>query len=153
MHFEYVHDHHHAAAAWRERDLYEWITDVFEAPAVAIGPGTTNDIRGHITSEFAADGWALNVKIDQELANTVTAIKGDLAFQIQTGNMSRAPYDLLKLQYLFQSKKIALAAFALPTKLAASKIGSNIAHFQRICKELTIFDRVITVPILVVAFG
>jgi hypothetical protein len=153
MRFECIHDHHHAAAAWQERDLYEWVTDVFEVPGLAIGPGSTNDIRSHISSEFAAEGWALNVKIDQQLANTVSAIKGDLAFQIQTGNMSRAPYDLLKLQYLFQSKKIATAAFALPTKLAASKIGSNIAHFERICKELTIFDRVITVPILVIAFG
>ncbi len=153
MRFEFVHDHHHAASAWRERDVYEWVTDVFEAPAIAIGPRSTNEIRGHILSEFESDGWALNVKIDQELANTVSAIKGDLGFQIQTGNMSRAPYDLLKLQYLFQSKRIAAAAFALPTKLAASKIGSNIAHFERICKELTVFDRVITVPILVIAFG
>jgi hypothetical protein len=153
MRFEYVHDHHHAAAAFQERDLYEWVTDVFEAPAVPIGPGSTNEIRAHIQSELEADGWALNVRIDQELANTVAAIKGDLGFQIQTGNMSRAPYDLLKLQYLFQSKRIAMAAFALPTKSAASKIGSNIAYFERVCKELTIFDRVITVPILVIAFG
>lgn len=153
MRFEYIHDHHHAAAEWRDRDLYEWITDVFEAPAITIGPGSTNEIRAHISSEFAAEGWALNVKIDQELSNTISAIKGELGFQIQTGNMSRAPYDLLKLQYLFQSKKISTAAFALPTKLAASKIGSNIANFERICKELTIFDRVITVPVLVIAFG
>lgn len=152
MKFECTHDHHNAAAEWQKRDIYEWITDVFEAPAITVCPGSTNDIRAHINTEFEAEGWALNVKIDQELSNTITAMKGDLAFQIQTGNMSRAPYDLLKLQYLFQSRKIAAAAFALPTKFAASKIGSNIAYFERMCKELTVFDRVITVSILVVAF-
>lgn len=152
MKLEFVHDHHHAAAEWSDRNLYEWITDVFEAPSIKIKKGCTIDIRSHISAEFAADGWALGVKIDQDLGNTVTAIKDDMAFQIQTGNMSRAPYDLLKFQYLFQSKKISIAAFALPTKLAASKIGSNIAYFERVCKELAVFDRVITVPILMIAF-
>src|SRR5690242_13754227 len=132
MKLQFVYDHHHGRAAWEERDLYEWITDVFEAPSIKIQAGCTNDIRNHIATEFTAEGWALNVKIDQELRNTVTAIKGDLAFQVQTGNMSRAPYDLLKLEYLSQSKKIKAAAFALPTKFAASKIGSNIANFERV---------------------
>ena len=94
----------------------------------------------------------LNVKIDQELRNTVTAIKDDLAFQVQTGNMSRAPYDLLKLEYLAQSKRIKAAAFALPTKFAAAKIGSNIANFERVSKELAVFAQVIHVPILLIAF-
>ncbi|HYI41163.1 MAG TPA: BglII/BstYI family type II restriction endonuclease [Allosphingosinicella sp.] len=152
MRLEFVHGHNHGTAEWRKRDLYEWVTDVFEAPAIKLGPGCTNAIRAHISNEFTSEGWALNVRIDQELRNTVTAMKEDLAFQVQTGNMSRAPYDLLKLEYLFQSKKISAAAFALPTKLGASKIGSNIAHFERICKELSVFDRVIRVPILLIAF-
>jgi hypothetical protein len=152
MRLEFVHDHHNGISEWEKRDLYEWVTDIFAAPGIRLGPGSTNDIRVHISSEFEKEGWALNVKIDQELRNTVFALKDDLAFQIQTGNMSRAPYDLLKLEYLYQSKKISAAAFALPTKLAASKIGSNIANFERICKELTVFNRVITVPILLIAF-
>jgi len=152
MRFECTHDHHHAAAEWQERDLYEWVTDVFEAPAIKLRNGCTKAIREHISKEFSAEGWAQEVKIDQNLRNTVTAIKDGLAFQVQTGNMSRAPYDLLKFQYLFQSKKIEAAAFALPTKLAASKIGSNIAYFERVSKELNVFNRVITVPILLIAF-
>lgn len=152
MKLQFVHDHHHGQAEWTKRDLYEWITDVFEAPSIKIQPGCTSEIRSHIANEFTAEGWALNVKIDQELRNTVSAIKDDLAFQVQTGNMSRAPYDLLKLEYLFQSKKISAAAFALPTKFAAGKIGSNIAYFERVCNELTVLDRVIHVPILLIAF-
>jgi hypothetical protein len=152
MKLQYIYDHHHGRAAWEEREQYEWITDVFEAPGIKIQAGCTNDIRNHISNEFIAEGWALNVKIDQELRNTVTAIKDDLAFQIQTGNMSRAPYDLLKLEYLRQSKKIKAAAFALPTKFAAEKIGSNIANFERVSKELAVFEHVIHVPILLIAF-
>jgi hypothetical protein len=145
-------DHHKAGAVWEERELKEWLTDVFEAPAVKIQERGTPQIREYVEAQFIAEGWATNVRLDQELMLTVFAMKDDLAFQLQTGNMSRAPYDLLKLQYLFQSGRIEAAALALPTKNAAKVIGDNIAHAERVCRELKLFDRVITVPILVVAF-
>ena len=51
-----------------------------------------------------------------------------------------------------ESERIEAAALALPTKEAAKVIGDNIANAERVIKELELFDRVITVPILVVAF-
>lgn len=145
-------DHHSAGAEWNRRDLKEWLTDVFEAPAVKIAPRCTPEIRKHVETEFLKEGWALNVNLDQAHGLSVFAMQDDLAFQLQTGNMSRAPYDLLKLQYLFQSQKIEAAGIALPTREAAKIIGDNIANAERVIKELELFDRVITVPILVVAF-
>lgn len=144
--------HHNGDTEWQKRDLYDWITDIFEVPAIKVAQRCTGDIRQHVSREFQGEGWAENVKIDQELNLTIFALKDDLAFQLQTGNISRAPYDLLKLQYLHQSKKIEGAALAMPTKSAASKIGSNIANAERVAKELAVFDRVITVPILLIAF-
>lgn len=148
--FTYV--HHNGQTEWQKRELFDWITDLFEVPAIKIEPRCTGNIRQHVSREFQAEGWALDVKIDQELNLTVFALKDDLAFQLQTGNISRAPYDLLKLQHLHQSKKIEAAAIAVPTNRAAAKIGSNIANAERVCKELAVFDRVITVPILLIAF-
>jgi hypothetical protein len=148
--FTYV--HHNGDAEWQKRELYDWITDIFEAPAIKVAQRCTGDIRQHVSREFQGEGWAEDVKIDQELNLTIFALKDDLAFQLQTGNISRAPYDLLKLQHLHQSKKIEAAALAMPTKSAASKIGSNIANAERVSKELVVFDRVITVPILLIAF-
>ncbi len=147
-----TYDHHNAVAEWQRRDLHEWLTDVFEAPSVVIQRGGTQAIREHVESEFANEGWALDVRLDQGHQLAVTAVKADLAFQLQTGNMSRAPYDLLKLQYLFQERKIQAAALALPTQAAAKTIGDNIANAERVFRELKLFDRVITVPISVVAF-
>ncbi len=137
---------------WEERELFDWVTDIFEAPAVKIERRCTAAIREHVETEFLNDGWALNVNLDQGLGLKVFAEKEDLAFQLQTGNMSRAPYDLLKLQYLYQSHRIKGAALALPTKQAAGIIGDNIAHAERVIRELELFDRVINVPILVIAF-
>jgi hypothetical protein len=152
MKLAFTDEHHKGDVIWADRDLFEWVTDVFEAPGISIRPKCTTVIRQHVADEFQKEGWALDVRIDQEVGLTVFAIKDDLAFQLQTGNMSRAPYDLLKLQYLYTSGKIEGAALALPTKACASKIGDNIANFERVAKELEVFDRVITVPILLIAF-
>lgn len=153
MNLAYTHSHRNGQAEWEKRDLFEWITDMFIMPAIKIEPGCTGAIRQHIEHEFQSEGWGQDVKIDQNLNLTVSAMKDDLAFQLQTGNISRAPYDLLKLQHLFESgRRIEAAALALPTRDAAAKIGSNIANADRVIKEMTAFDRVITVPILLIAF-
>jgi hypothetical protein len=152
MKLAFTHDHHNGAAEWQKRDLFDWITDIFEAPAIKLGLRCTVDIRQHVSREFQLEGWGQDVKIDQSLNLTISAMKDDLGFQLQTGNISRAPYDLLKLQHLFQTSKIEAAALALPAKEAAAKMGSNIANAERVCKEMTAFSRVITVPILLIAF-
>ncbi|MCA8021975.1 BglII/BstYI family type II restriction endonuclease [Burkholderia metallica] len=152
MKLAFTYSHHNGDAEWEKREVYEWVTDIFEAPAIKLGPRCTVDVRQHIAREFQGEGWAQDVKIDQELNLTVFALKHDLAFQLQTGNISRAPYDLLKLQHLHQCKKIEAAALAVPTKQAAAKIGSNVAYAERVSKELSAFDRVITIPILLIAF-
>lgn len=145
-------DHHSAGHEWERRDLYEWLTDVFEAPGVPIKPGATAQIKEHVATEFLNEGWAMDARLDQEANLRVTAMKDDLAFQLQTGNMSRAPYDLLKMQYLCTSGKIKAAAIALPTVKAAKIMGDNLANAERVIRELRLFEKVITVPVLVVAF-
>jgi hypothetical protein len=153
MKFSFAYTRHHSAGhEWEDRDLYEWLTDVFEAPGIPIRPGTTGQIKEHVTNEFLNEGWAMDARLDQEVNLRVTAMKDDLAFQLQTGNMSRAPYDLLKMQYLCTSGKIKAAAIALPTVNAAKAMGDNIANAERVIRELQLFEKVITVPVLVIAF-
>lgn len=147
-----IYDHHNASSEWMRRDKREWVTDIFEAPSIKIQQKCTQKIREYISGEFKSDGWAWDVNISSNSLLSISALKNDLAFQLQTGNMSRAPYDLLKLQFLYQSGKIEGAALAMPTKEAAKIIGDNIANADRIWNELQLFDRVITVPILLIAF-
>ncbi|MCY4184857.1 MAG: restriction endonuclease [Rhodobacteraceae bacterium] len=154
MKFAYINDDHHLAGTkWKRSDLREWFIQVFEAPKVPISPGCTLEIRKHVESMLLSQGWALNVGLDQNYRLTIFAEKQGTAFQLQTGNVSRAPYDLLKLQYLFQKKRINLAVLALPTKETAKIIGSNLANSERVINELKLFYQVITVPIIVIAFN
>lgn len=145
-------DHHNGAAEWDRRRLRDWLADVFDQPSLRMRSGVTQDIRQHIRTEFEKEGWAINVKIHQDYDLSVFALKDDLAVQLQTGNMSRAPYDLLKLQYLYTAHRVEAVALAVPTKTAAEALGSNIAHADRISSELLLFSRIITVPTLLVGF-
>lgn len=152
MKVDHVYDHHNAVAEWERRGLRDWLTDVFEAPSIKMREGCTGEIREHVKAEFQKNGWAHRVKVDQNLGLSVFAMHDDLAFHLQTGNISRAAYDLLKLQQLYHSGRIEAAALALPTRECALGLGSNLANADRVIAELQLFNRIITVPMMVVAF-
>jgi hypothetical protein len=152
MKFAGAYSLHNGQPEWERRDQFEWLTDLFEAPGIAIGAGCTNAIRTHLRDELTTAGWAYNVRINPNYDLTVTGTYRDMAFQVQTGNISRAMYDLLKLQYLYEQKKIEVAALAVPTKAAASLIASNVSTVERVWGEVQLFDRIVTFPLLIVAF-
>ncbi len=152
MKFNAAYSHHNGVGIWKARELYEWATDIFAAPKVAIQPRSTGEIRRHVSSELTTKGWGLNASIDAEVELSIFARKEDMAFQLQTGNISRYAYDLLKIQHLYMTREIECAILAVPTKEAANRLGSNIAQADRIWSELNVFDRIITVPIMAIAF-
>jgi hypothetical protein len=153
MNFVEGYSHRNGNVEWQKRELHEWVTDVFNAPAIALEPHATTAIRDHIRRELTTGGWSEELLIAPNLIGvTIFSQKDDLAIQLQTGNVSRVFYDLLKLQYLFIRNKIEAAALAVPTRSGAQRLGSNIANYERLCGELQLYDRIVTVPILVIAF-
>jgi hypothetical protein len=143
---------HNGVAEWQRRELSDWATDLFMVPAIEVNYGCTSAIRTHLRDELTRAGWSYNVRIDPEFDLTVTGLFRDTAFQIQTGNIARAIYDLVKLQHLYARHKIQAAAIAVPTKAAAALIGSNVAHDERLWNEVNLFDRIITVPLMLISF-
>lgn len=152
MKYVEAYSHHNGETEWQKRELFDWLTDVFVAPSLSVGKGSTTAIRSHIRAQFEEQGWSGEIRIDSSFDLTVFAMKDDIAFQIQTGNVSRAFYDLLKLQFLYSAEKIEVAALAVPSQLAAQRIGSNIASFNRVMSELSLFSRIISVPLLLISF-
>lgn len=152
MKFDTAYSFHNGVALWKERRLYEWIIGVFDAPKVKIKAGSTGDIRDHVKNELGDKGWAFNVRIDPAVNLNVFARKSDIAFQIQTGNISRYAYDILKIQHLYFKKEIEVAALAVPTRETANVLGSAVVNDKNVWNELNVFDRTITVPIMIIAF-
>ena len=58
----------------------------------------------------------------------------------------------MKLQYLYLEGDIQVGVLIVPSKQAAKNIGSNLAHYERLQKELELFKKVVTLPILLVSF-
>lgn len=56
MKMAWAYSHNNGDAEWIERDLRDWLTDVFEAPAIPVQPGSTRAIREHIRTEFQKEG-------------------------------------------------------------------------------------------------
>jgi hypothetical protein len=136
----------------KEKGVYEWVTDIFQAPEVTIAKGCTTIVRNHVRSKVIERGWSDEIKVDPLFDVTVFSIGNNIGFQIQTGNITRAFYDLLKLEYLYKRGKIECSVLAVPSLSASKKIGQNIANFTRIMNELSLFKTVITHPLTLISF-
>jgi len=152
MKFAASYSHHNGEDIWKERGYCSWLKNIFEMPDINIGQCATTDIREHVKAELEQKGWAFNARVDPETDLTVFSRSEDLVVQLQTGNISRYAYDILKIQHLYSRKEIIAAALAIPTKNAAQAIGSNIANTERIWNEIKTFNQTITVPLLIIAF-
>ena len=149
-----THSHHHGMELARAHNLLEWSKSLFECPKILWRKGASAAVRTHVREILREDGWAQDLCITPASDLTLMGMKERVAFQLQTGNISRVAYDLLKLQLLYANRRAELAIYALPSAKGARLCGpsSNLAQAERIVSELKIFDRIVTIPILLVAF-
>ena len=111
---------------------------------------TTQRVRTSILEALHRDGWSDEIKLDPTSSITVTSVRNAVGLCLQTGNVSRTYADLLKLQLLFSRKKIGGGIIILYSRVSARALGENLASFDRLKRELSIFKEVITVPVLLV---
>ncbi len=112
--------------------------------------GVTRELRSQLQEELEKFGWSESIAIVEGTQISITSYNNKHGLCLQTGNMSRFYADLIKLQHLYLNDKIKGAFYVLPSKETSLKLGSNIAHFDRFTKEIEIFKKTITVPILVI---
>lgn len=149
MKLSYVQSHHYGEEEWKRRELFDWVCSICSNPHISIK--VTKRVHEHFRESLTLGGWPGPVRIAPESNATVFSLKSDLLFQIQLGNISRCAYDLLKIQYMYQSGKINAAALVVPTNSAAKQLSTNITDSHRVWNELQIFNRVLTVPLLLLA--
>jgi hypothetical protein len=110
-------------------------------------------IRTLILEALDRTGWSGEFSVEPPSRITITSVKNGVGLCIQTGgNMSRMYADLLKLQKLYTENRITVGAFILPTSDAARLLGDNVANADLLQSELSIFRKVIHMPIAVFAF-
>ncbi|WP_445478303.1 BglII/BstYI family type II restriction endonuclease [Lysinibacillus irui] len=131
-------------------ELQDPILEVLSSLEFEFRKNKATELREKIIGQLSKLGWSDPVKVNKDSNITITSMKNKVGLCLQLGNMARFYADLLKLEHLHQ-KDIALnGIYILPTKKVASKLGSNIAEFERFTDELNLFKHIITIPIAVI---
>lgn len=145
--------HRHGREALIAKGLLSEVTACLNNPRISVVKKSTTPIKQEISRRLLQAGWAKNVAVDTSLDITVNHLKAGIGLTTQTGNISRAFYDLLKLEALHRLGRVDGAVLITPTNAASKKIGSNVANFERVVRELMLYRDIIVVPLLVISFG
>lgn len=143
-----VHSHSGADAAF-DKKLRQDIEQAIESIDAPLKRGAASSIRDAFTQALIASGWPGELQLAADSKITITSCKKHTGLCFQTGNMARMYADLLKLQTLYLNGTIACGALLLPSSVVARKIGDNIANATRLERELNIFKKVISLPMLI----
>jgi hypothetical protein len=147
MRFE-VHDHYNAKkiipTAFQQQVLGTITLAIIKKPI------DTQKIRRSILEPLHNEGWSDEIRVAPTSSKIdITSMKSEIGLCFQTGNMSRFYADILKLQTLFVDCKIKGSFCIVPKRAFAKSFGENIVNFERFVKEIAIFSKTITVPILI----
>jgi hypothetical protein len=140
---------HHEASKYLAPECIDSVERVLTTLKVSKEHSTAPIIRKRLLDDLYSAGWSEEARLDPSSSITITSVRRSVGLCFQTGNMARIYADMLKLQLLFSRSKIVAAVFILFSKATASKLGENLANFDRLTKELQIFEEVINVPMVV----
>jgi hypothetical protein len=115
----------------------------------SIVKGCAEALRHEILTRLTVLGWSEEFVLNADSKISLTSSYHNHVLCLQTGNMGRFYADLLKMQYVYMNKTVKAAFYILPSKLASKAMGDNIAHFDRMKRELDFFQHIITIPTLV----
>jgi len=136
-----------------DKDIKDSLLQILEETDFKIEKGCTNALKKLILSKLKSIGWSDDFMLDANSQISLTSSISNHVLCFQTGNMSRFYADLLKIQYVYKKDKNKVAIYIIPSKEAAKKMGSNIAHFDRFTFELKLFKEIISVPTLVIGIN
>jgi hypothetical protein len=123
------------------------------AGAVKTGKGSGSAVKEHVEAELTKAGWATPVIVDTAIGVKVNYGKNGCVLQVQTANLARAYYDLMKMQSLYDQRRAEVGVLVVPTAACATVMGDGLAQYERIKRELeTVFFGQITLPIYLIGF-
>lgn len=134
-----------------QKHLQDEIGNAVESTRLTIRKGVGSVLRDTVLRKLLAAGWSSEFPISSHSGMTITSTKNDVGLCFQTGNVARVYADLLKLQALYVDKVISAGIVVIPSHPSARVLGSNIAHADRLLRELEVFRKVIDLPLLVFA--
>ncbi len=147
-------NHRGAKDRLQSMDLYTFVRSLVDAAAVMVQAGSAPIIKKHIDSRLREHGWAMPAPVRQGYNPSLNALHPDhVVLRVQTGNIARAFYDLLKMEAVFAQDRAVCGVLIVPDSGASRKMGGNLADFRRIRDELDVlYAPVISLPVLLLGF-
>lgn len=118
----------------------------------ALSKNATVGIKESIRERLIKEGWTGEYRLDATSRITISSYLKGIGLCFQTGNVGRIYADLLKLQTLYTKGNILAGIILVPQVKTAKALGSNMANYERLIRELPIFSQVITMPLVVIGF-
>lgn len=115
-------------------------------------PKSVASLKLSIRKRLEEEGWTGEYRLDATSKITISSYLRGVGLCFQTGNAGRIYADLLKLQALYTKGNITAGIILIPQIKTARELGSNMANYERLIRELPIFSQVITMPIVVIGF-
>lgn len=113
---------------------------------------SVTSIKEAVREKLEKEGWTGGYRLDATSRITISSYLKGIGLCFQTGNVGRIYADLLKLQTLYTKENITAGIILIPQIKTAKELGSNMANYERLIRELPIFSQVITMPIVVIGF-
>jgi hypothetical protein len=146
-------EHQNAYYVLEQKVEFSEVVSIVEVPGLIFGRDNPKYIKAVVSERFNEKGWADRVKVVPTVNLTINFMKNKVGVCFQLGNVARMYADLLKLETLGLDDKIDVGVIILPDALESSKLGANYARFDRLKKELQVFSRIFTLPMMVISLS
>ncbi|MBC1457897.1 BglII/BstYI family type II restriction endonuclease [Listeria newyorkensis] len=145
-----TYSHNFADLIIRGKNLEKELFDIFDLPTIRAEKKIAPTLKENVRNRLSTCGWTMDPQINIAYNPTINAMKFGVGLMLQTGNITRAFYDLLKFQAMKENSRIECSIMAVPTVQTSRELGSNIANFERITNEIQLYRNIISVPVLIV---
>ncbi len=133
-------------------DVIDGISSILNDEHPALAKNSVSTLKTDIWNRMMKIGWSGEYRLDSDSKITISSYMQGVGLCFQTGNAGRVYADLLKLQTLYVKGNITAGIILIPTASTAKELGSNMANYERLVRELPLFSQVITMPIVVIGF-
>jgi hypothetical protein len=114
------------------------------------GKNKSGELKNRLNTEFKLMGWFNSLKVDPNLNWKIQYYYDESAILYYFSNKARASLDLVKIQHLYQLNKIKKSIYIVLCKNEAIEMGDNLANFETLLKETKTFNKIFTLPILLI---
>jgi len=134
--------------------IYKEVEQVLNDKSLKFGRGNTHRIKKKISQGFNDLGWADKTKVGHGTSKlTINFLKSKVGLCFQIGNVSRTYADILKICYLGNEEIIDAGIIVVPNHIESNILGANYAKYDRLEREITLFESITKTPILILGLS